>query len=315
MNKDGDGIVGAGNWNSKSRDDAQALTNAATFQFIVTLVIVKYILGLTRPATVKLQRKEMDILAAEQEISTLKDALQEMHAHIDQHHHRLYEEAVQLSERIGIQPSRPRTVQRQVYRDNNPSSSPEIYYRINLTQVFLAHALQQLESRFPDEAYLCFKGFSLVPAVLLNNSSTWKSHVDEFCQHYSQDIPNIAGLSVELDLWQRLWNEKKEKAEEIPEKISSTIKIVDPVAFPNIFTILQIVATIPVTSCSCERSISSLRNLKNYLRSTMGEERLNGLALMHTHREMELNLEEIIDLFATRHPRRMKMVNILCSDD
>ena len=35
----------------------------------------------------------------------------------------------------------------------------------------------------------------------------------------------------------------------------------------------------------------------------MGEERLNGLALMHTHRDMELNLEEIIDLFATRHPR------------
>ena len=44
----------------------------------------------------------------------------------------------------------------------------------------------------------------------------------------------------------------------------------------------------------------------------MGEERLNGLALMHTHRDMELNLEEIIDLFATRHPRRM---NILCSND
>ena len=154
-----------------------------------------------------------------------------------------------------------------------------------------------------------------MPAVLLNNSSTWKSHFEEFCQHYSQDIPNIAGLSVELDLWQRLWNEKKEKAEEIPEKISSTIKIVDPIAFPNIFTILQIVTTIPVTSCSCERSISSLRNLKNYLRSTMGEERLNGLALMHTHRDMELNLEEIIDLFATRHPRWMNMMNILCSDN
>ena len=45
MNKDGDGIVGAGNWNSKSRDNAQALTNDTTFQFIVTLVIVKYIHG------------------------------------------------------------------------------------------------------------------------------------------------------------------------------------------------------------------------------------------------------------------------------
>ena len=140
----------------------------------------------------------MDILAAEQEISTLKDALQEMHAHIDQHHHRLYEEAVQLSERIGIQPSRRRTVQRQVYWDNNPSS-PEIYYRINLTQVNMTQ-----ESRFADEAYICFKGFSLVSAVLLNNFSTWKSHVEQFCQHYSQDIPNIDGLSVELQSWSNI---------------------------------------------------------------------------------------------------------------
>ena len=64
LNKGGDGKVGAGNWNSKSRDDAQALTNAGTFQFIVTLVIVKNILWLTRQATVKLKRKEMDIVAA-----------------------------------------------------------------------------------------------------------------------------------------------------------------------------------------------------------------------------------------------------------
>ena len=66
------GVIGAGNWNSASRDDAQALTNTVTFECIVTLVIVKYILGLTRPATVKLQKEEMDILAAEQEISTVK---------------------------------------------------------------------------------------------------------------------------------------------------------------------------------------------------------------------------------------------------
>ena len=34
------GVIGAGNWNSASRDDAQALTNAVTFECIATLVIV-----------------------------------------------------------------------------------------------------------------------------------------------------------------------------------------------------------------------------------------------------------------------------------
>ena len=58
------------------------------------------------------------------------------------------------------------------------------------------------------------------------------------------------------------------------------------------------------------RSISTLRNLKTYLRKTMVQDRLNGLALMHAHREMELDLEKIIDLFANLHPRRMRMENI-----
>ena len=56
-----DGAAGTGNWNSNSRDDAQVLSNGINFQFIVSLVIVRYILDLTRPATVKLQREEMDI--------------------------------------------------------------------------------------------------------------------------------------------------------------------------------------------------------------------------------------------------------------
>ena len=79
----------------------------------------------------------------------------------------------------------------------------------------------------------------------------------------------------------------------------------------NVYAILQVLITIPITSASCERSISTLRNLKNYLRNTMVQDRLNGLALMHAHRDMELDLEKIIDLFANLHPRRMKMENML----
>ena len=96
---------------------------------------------------------------------------------------------------------------------------------------------------------------------------------------------------------------EERKAEDIPEKIASTLKNVDAAFFPNVFIILQILATIPVTSCFCERSISCLRYLKNYLRGTMGEERLNGLTIMHAHRDIPLDLDEIINLFASLHPR------------
>jgi hypothetical protein len=50
--------------------------------------------------------------------------------------------------------------------------------------------------------------------------------------------------------------------------------------FSNVATILRISAVFPVTSCECERSISTLRLRKTYLRSTMGQGRLTSLALI-----------------------------------
>ena len=104
---------------------------------------------------------------------------------------------------------------------------------------------------------------------------------------------------------------EKDRREDIPDSIGATLEKIEKDAYVNIYTIPQILIIIPISSASCERSISILRNLKTYLRNTMVQDRLNGLAQMHAHREMELDLEKIIDLFANLHPRRMRMENIL----
>ena len=253
-----------GNWNIKSRNDAQNLINAVTFPFIVSVVIVRHILDLTRPLTVKLQRKEMDLLKAKDEIASLKSDLSQMQADIDARHHRLYSEAVNLARSVSVEPSMPRIVQRQVYRANAPAPTPEDYYKVNLTRVFLDHSLQQLNDRFQDEVYLCYKGLSIIPSVLLVNNLNWRKNVQEFCNYYRQDIPNAGGLDAELHLWERMWRDQQSRQADIPDRISDTLKLIDKEAFVNIFTILQILATVPISSSSCERSISTLRNLKNY---------------------------------------------------
>ena len=46
----------------------------------------------------------------------------------------------------------------------------------------------------------------------------------------------------------------------------------------------------------------------------MGEERLNGLAALHVHNNIPVDLEKIIDNFARKRRRRMTMINILDSD-
>ena len=72
-------------------EDAKNLVRAIDFSFVVTLIIVRYILELTRPVTLKLQRKEMDHLKAESEIVSLKKVLKNIRISIDDKHHSLYE--------------------------------------------------------------------------------------------------------------------------------------------------------------------------------------------------------------------------------
>ena len=107
-----------GNWNQNGRNDAQALINAITFSFIVTLVIVRHILDLTRPLTVRLQKETMDLLKGKEEIVLLKSALTGMQTDLNTRHHALYEEVVTLARRVSVQPRMPRIVKRQVHRNN-----------------------------------------------------------------------------------------------------------------------------------------------------------------------------------------------------
>ena len=81
-----------------------------------------------------------------------------------------------------------------------------------------------------------------------------------------------------------------------------------PYFFPNINVLLCILCTLPVTSAECERSFSTLKHLKTYLRSTMTTERQSGLAMMNINYGRVI---EIINIFATRHPRRLALKDVL----
>ena len=61
-----------------------------------------------------------------------------------------------------------------------------------------------------------------------------------------------------------------------------------------------------VTSAECERSISLLRYLKNFMRCTMLEEQLIGLALLYVHRDIDCPPEMA---FARQQPRRLSLVD------
>jgi hypothetical protein len=69
----------------------------------------------------------------------------------------------------------------------------------------------------------------------------------------------------------------------MPERPMSPMEIFEYITemdcYPNISIAYWILFTVPVASA--QRSFSKLKLLKNYLRSTMSQERLNDLATMH----------------------------------
>lgn len=65
---------------------------------------------------------------------------------------------------------------------------------------------------------------------------------------------------------------------------------------------------LPVSIGTKERSFSSLRRLKMYLRNKTGEERLGGLTLLNVHRDIKVNCEDILNIIIAKPSRKLDLV-------
>jgi len=76
--------------------------------------------------------------------------------------------------------------------------------------------------------------------------------------------------------------------------------------YPNMYELLKILLILPVSIATAERSFSTLRRLKNYLRNTTSESRLVGLALLSIHRDITDDM--VLDKFSNSgKARRLKL--------
>ena len=82
-----------------------------------------------------------------------------------------------------------------------------------------------------------------------------------------------------------------------PPHVSSPFQMLDYVykenildTYPNLSIALRLLLSLPVTVASGERSFSSLKRLKTYLRSTMSQDRLSALAVISIEHEITKTL-------------------------
>jgi len=134
---------------------------------------------------------------------------------------------------------------------------------------------------------------------------------DNLLQRYSGIIAEPLyqfKLNGEIALWAQKWASQQHDKSTIPQTAAESLAACDQRAFPLIHTFLTILLTMPVSTASAERSFSTLRRLKTWMRSRMGEERLTGLALLNVHRDIPVSIDNVIDRFAKSQIRRLDFV-------
>ena len=194
-----------------------------------------------------------------------------------------------MSEAVGGKgPEIPRRCGRQRHRDNVPVEDPKEYYKRSITIPFLDHLLTQLHKQFSSDHQRVALGLSLVPSVM-KDTPQWSEHVTELADIYKNDLPSPQNFNMELVC--EMGQPQGRGAKQASRYCS---------------LVWHQLLSVPY--------ISGLKRLKRYLRSTMGQAQLNGLALMHFNHGMSIDYEAVLSIFARKHPRRMTMLDVLDSD-
>lgn len=300
----------AASWDTNSKKDACGLLGTLTrFDFIVSFVTVYFLLSHMDGISIKLQSSSADIFDAYEMVEDIISTYEKIRTEITQHFHAGYLQASRLSSKLGVEETMPRIANRQIHRANSPSPTPEEYFRLNLAIPFLDHIITCLRERFTGISKLCGSFMLLVPSVLMSKNNL---EFTTILNTYSNDLPSPHIFPMELLRW-KTYLAAHYTEENMPQTAASAIKVCDKTYFPNIFVLLQLASTFPVTSCECERSFSALRRLHNFTRASMGQSRLSNLALLHIHYDdcAAIDIDCAINQFANLHPRRMELNNII----
>jgi len=72
--------------------------------------------------------------------------------------------------------------------------------------------------------------------------------------------------------------------------------------YPNMYKLLQVALTLPISSATCERSFSTMRRIKTWMRSTMVENRFNDLSIINIEKDLakQINNTDLVNAFSNK---------------
>jgi len=108
--------------------------------------------------------------------------------------------------------------------------------------------------------------------------------------------------------WSKIWQQKFTGTKDLPKNAIDALQKCNISIFLSTFKLLQILATLSVTTSSSEWSFSTLKRLKTYLWNTTCENRLNSLAMMNIH--SDIDPDDVLNKLTTK-TRRLRLTTVV----
>ncbi|CAF3169504.1 unnamed protein product [Rotaria sp. Silwood2] len=267
---------------------------SSDIEFITSLIVVSRVFALTKPYTENLQSPTCDLVLCYDKIEELALYLTELLN--DDNTDKLYDDLIQFSTQNDI----PFVLSRR------KKITPRAFFE-SIYQAFISSTIDELGPRFSTHQKLAIKISKLMP---LHVKGVEFADMKDTFEFYKEDLlsDNFFVLESEFEMWRNMW--QKHNDHDLPCTIRQVLKstYAQREFYPNIYRLLTIFATLPVSIATSERSFSTLKLVKTYLRNSMADERLSALAFLHIHKSTTLTTDpqDIIAEFAKRN-RRIKL--------
>ena len=273
-----------------------------TSDFLISMVTASILFSQTLPLCKNLQSVNCDLTEAMEYVDIVLHEIHDMRSNMDITFSKIFKKAKALIKSIDDKEDIqiPRIVGHQKHRSNVVTNSPEEYYRITIAIPFFDDFIEQLQTRFNNHKNIISSLYKLLPKIC--NKYEIESNDYEM---YSEFL-DLEVLSTEIKLWKRKWTDKLQK--DCPNSAIEAYIKCNSEYFPNISFLLKLLATLPVSTSTPERTFSTMKRIKDYLRNSTGQERLTGLALLSVHRRIKINPDDVIDRFAKEKKRMLDFV-------
>jgi hypothetical protein len=286
-------IINLQGMDKNTRNQALGLVKKLlSFDFVVSLLFMKNIMYKTKILTEKLEATELNILDALMLIDYSISSLNEMNSD-DTATNNLVSSAITFSEQLGIDPvsdfnrhHRKRLLPKRI--DQNPNTQCSIdlptFYRVEFKKVL--NNLIVLLNEHLKKSLVTFEPMITLfkmPWKQICSTENVKKVIELFppgCKDFKMN--DYDGVIAELKVLDHQCNVKKLDSLTKIFKLSEDCKT----CLPTANKLCRLVLTAPVSTASNERAFSKLKIVKNYLRSTMGADRLQHLMLLYSNKDI-----------------------------